>query len=617
VESFGYCWFSGQNVISVAGGTLIGLLHHTVGSEVATVCLEFHKDGKLVGRHSLTEEMPIDDHNSPSLIALNDNEFLLGYTGHDTDNVLRVVKFQLLSESFEEISNLRITMPTVTTYVYFALIVDSRLLIITRSINWRPTGLWVDLQNSNFSDPFVLFEEQGVNDQWLSIRDGLRPYLRIQRAHDRTYFAITDSHPRNYRNGVYSGYFIGSEIYSLDNEQVGKIGGTNPVAINMLTCLVPPGQSDISWIQDIRAYGDKVVVAFSTSKRDDLNFRSPVEVSAESYSYKLVSHERGRIKYSEVSPAGPALYEMESDYVGGISLHPTDSNLVAISTAINPITRMTNLEGIQRLYLAELIDQVWHFRMLESQNLKSSIRPIFSNISGETHYLFYLSGNYSTFKSYEMLLCSIPFTRFESCFELSTGHVDIPWIVKRENTTMESAIVERISREMEKANNYLEWGGGVSTLLAFDCMIPNITTIDTDPQLIRILKEHHHHQEINFKTINPISSNYVLKEWGYIDSAIGTKNQGIEYATAFLPNQEIDLVLIDGRYRSLCFLMIISNQTKPLSVLFDDYLDRPWYGMIEKYIKPVEFVGRMAIFVLEQPIQVAAEDIWLAAADMR
>ena len=617
MESFGYCWFSGQNVISIAGGTLIGLLHHTVGSEVATVCLEFHKDGKLVGRHSLTEEMLIDDHNSPSLFALSENEFLLGYTGHDTDNVLRVIKFQLLSEGFEEISNLRISMPAVTTYVYFLHTVGSQILVSTRAINWMPTGLWVNFETGKFSEPFVLFEKKEANDQWLSTRDGLRPYLRIQRDMDRTYFAITDSHPRNYRNGIYSGYFKGSHLYSLENEQVGEIGGTQSVPIYELTCLFPPGQRNIPWIQDIRAYGDKIVVAFSTSERDDLNFRSFVETEAISYSYKLVSYEKGRITYSEVSPAGPALYEMESDYVGGISLHPTDSNLVAISTAINPITRVTNLEGIQRLYLAELIDQVWHFRMLESHSLKSSIRPIFSNISGETHYLFYLTGNYSTFKSYEMLLCSILFKRNESCFELSTGHVDIPWIVKRENTTMESAIVERISREMEKSFNYLEWGGGVSTLMAFDYKIPNITTIDTDPQLIRILGEHYRPQEINFTAINPIASNYELKEWGYWDSAIGTKNQGIEYATAFLPTQEIDLVLIDGRFRSLCFLKIISNQTKPLTILFDDYQNRPYYEMIEKYIKPVEFVGRMAIFVLEQRIQVAVEDVWIAAADMR
>ena len=182
---------------------------------------------------------------------------------------------------------------------------------------------------------------------------------------------------------------------------------------------------------------------------------------------------------------------------------------------------------------------------------------------------------------------------------------------------MESAIVERISREMEKSYNYLEWGGGVTTLMAFDYKIPNITTIDSDPQLIRILGEHHNPQEINFKAINPIASDYVLKEWGYWDSAIGTKNQGMEYATAFLPTQETDLVLIDGRFRSLCFLTIISNQTKPLTILFDDYRDRPYYGMIEKYLKPTECVGRMAIFVLEQPIQVTVEDIWIAAADMR
>lgn len=617
MESDGYCWFSGENVISIAGGILIGFLHHTVGSKVATICLEFHKDGNPVVRYCLTEEMPLDDHNSPALIALNDHEFFLGYTGHDSDNVLRIFKFRFLSEGFEEISSFRIPMPTVTTYVYLALIVGSELLVITRAINWMPTALWINFETAKYSEPFVLFQNDQVKNDWLSTRDSLRPYLRIRREIDRTYFAITDSHPRNYRNGIYSGYFKDSEIYSLDDKYIGKIGGANPVTFSTLTCLFPPGQRNIPWIQDIRAYGDEIVVAFSTSERDDVNFRSSAEIKAKSYSYNIVQYEKGRIKYSHVSQAGPALYSMESDYVGGISLHPTSSNLVAISTATHPITGAMNSEGRQRLYLAEHINEVWHFRMFGSSNSKSSIRPIFSNISGQSHYLFYLSGEYFTYGSYAMSLSHIVFKRNESCFELSTGHLDISWILKRENTTMDSAIILRISREMQNVQNYMEWGGGVSTLLAFESKIPNITTIDSDSQLIRILEERHRPKEVNFKAINPVSNNYILEEWGYWDSEIGTQNQGLEYATAFLPTQEVDLALIDGRFRSLCFLQLLRSQTKPLIVLFDDYQDRHYYKFIEKYIKPVEFVGRMAIFRLEQPTQVAMDDIWEAARDMR
>jgi hypothetical protein len=281
------------------------------------------------------------------------------------------------------------------------------------------------------------------------------------------------------------------------------------------------------------------------------------------------------------------------------------------------MTKVMNPERIQKLYFAERIDNVWNFRRLESQNSKSSIRPIFSNISDGTHYLFYLTGEYSTYNSYAMSLRSISFKRNESCFELNNSHLDLPWSLKRENTTMESAIIERISQEMQSAKNYLEWGGGVSTLLAFDSKIPNITTIDSDFQLLRILSEHHFRQEINFQAFNPVSRSQVLEEWGYWDSGIGTKNQGIEYATAFLPAQETDLVLIDGRFRALCFLILISNQHKKATVLFDDYQNRQYYKMVEKYIQPVEFVGRMAIFSLEQPIKVAPEDIWKSAEDMR
>lgn len=37
-----------------------------------------------------------------------------------------------------------------------------------------------------------------------------------------------------------------------------------------------------------------------------------------------------------------------------------------------------------------------------------------------------------------------------------------------------------------------------------------------------------------------------------------------------------------------------------MTVLFDDYLGRKEYHWIEKYVKPIEFVGRMARFELTE-----------------
>jgi hypothetical protein len=57
-----------------------------------------------------------------------------------------------------------------------------------------------------------------------------------------------------------------------------------------------------------------------------------------------------------------------------------------------------------------------------------------------------------------------------------------------------------------------------------------------------------------------------------------------------------DVVLIDGRFRPACLMAVLMCTVKPVKVLFDDYLNRPVYHSVEAFLKPIEFVGRMAVF---------------------
>lgn len=68
-----------------------------------------------------------------------------------------------------------------------------------------------------------------------------------------------------------------------------------------------------------------------------------------------------------------------------------------------------------------------------------------------------------------------------------------------------------------------------------------------------------------------------------------------------------DLILIDGRLRPACFVAACLRIKKPVTILFDDYTNRPAYHVIERLIKPSLTVGRMAEFHLEPrdwPIEV-------------
>ena len=66
-------------------------------------------------------------------------------------------------------------------------------------------------------------------------------------------------------------------------------------------------------------------------------------------------------------------------------------------------------------------------------------------------------------------------------------------------------------------------------------------------------------------------------------------------------NQDIlpDTVLIDGRFRVCCFLTSIKYGKENTKIIFDDYNNRPYYHVIEKFIKKEQTCGRQALFIVE------------------
>ena len=70
---------------------------------------------------------------------------------------------------------------------------------------------------------------------------------------------------------------------------------------------------------------------------------------------------------------------------------------------------------------------------------------------------------------------------------------------------------------------------------------------------------------------------------------------------------EPDLILVDGRFRSACFLTSCIKTTLPIRILFDDYVKREHYHFVENIVTPSEVIAdRMAVFDIA-PDMVRAE----------
>ena len=59
-----------------------------------------------------------------------------------------------------------------------------------------------------------------------------------------------------------------------------------------------------------------------------------------------------------------------------------------------------------------------------------------------------------------------------------------------------------------------------------------------------------------------------------------------------------EIVLIDGRFRVACFLTCLLKAKHGTKLIFDDYLNNPHYHVVEEFLKPKEYCGRQALFIV-------------------
>ena len=142
---------------------------------------------------------------------------------------------------------------------------------------------------------------------------------------------------------------------------------------------------------------------------------------------------------------------------------------------------------------------------------------------------------------------------------------------------------------------YFEYGCGKSTEFVFRHTDANIRAVDTSQQWV------HKTQSLTKKggadrlTITWIDVGEV-GDWGRPISFSRRQNFK-KYADHFWSeHREPDLVLIDGRFRVLCFLTAIKYAPLGTKILFDDYVNRPHYHVAEEYSRCLDVCGRQALF---------------------
>lgn len=163
--------------------------------------------------------------------------------------------------------------------------------------------------------------------------------------------------------------------------------------------------------------------------------------------------------------------------------------------------------------------------------------------------------------------------------------------------TMPEVEAKALTRALDKAEVFLEYGAGGSTLLAAD-MGKTVISVESDADWLADMQDWFRHHPPKADVVLHHADIGPTGKWG-MPTGPKAFRKFPAYALEIWDHPRFrhpDLVLIDGRFRPACLLATAFRITRPVTVLFDDYAGREAYHAIEAMFRPVAHHGRMAEF---------------------
>lgn len=161
------------------------------------------------------------------------------------------------------------------------------------------------------------------------------------------------------------------------------------------------------------------------------------------------------------------------------------------------------------------------------------------------------------------------------------------------------------------SKKYLEFGLGGSTIFALIETNVEIVSVDTNVGWINFIKKYriiknnlHKRLQIFYVDIGPTRS------WGYPQGE-ASRDKFPDFSTKIFESvdcNEIDLVLVDARFRVACVLQtILHGHTNPeLKILVHDYSIREDYKIVEKFLDIVETSRTLFVFSIKKDVDLEA-----------
>lgn len=160
---------------------------------------------------------------------------------------------------------------------------------------------------------------------------------------------------------------------------------------------------------------------------------------------------------------------------------------------------------------------------------------------------------------------------------------------------------------LDNCTNYLEFGSGGSTYQAsIRKNIKKIISFESDKDWFLKLKNEIKHNNFIY---NFIDLKCKPNNWGHPSKECSIS----EYKNYTKLNQEllnnIDLILIDGRFRVCCALKCHSLINNECKIAFDDFLDRKHYHIVLDYFDIIDKTKDNRMVILKKKNKLVPEEL--------
>jgi len=173
---------------------------------------------------------------------------------------------------------------------------------------------------------------------------------------------------------------------------------------------------------------------------------------------------------------------------------------------------------------------------------------------------------------------------------------------------LEQEALALFDRYVSNVGCYLEYGAGGSTVRAAQLGAQHVVSVDSSREWVKAVRA----------SVGDRSQIYLLHcdigivgAWGRPTDQQGLRGyhayMSLPWSSARRKTLTPNMVLIDGRFRVACFLYSLICAQPGTIILFDDYVNRERYHVVEEFCRPTSLHGRMALFTVDKGF--ALEDI--------